>query len=86
MAWNRRATPMYRFSRWYGTKYNYENHTADIVAYDPESHEELANLFCQECGQHALLNGKEEDVTSNYCPYCGAEMVNVKRKCKRDGL
>lgn len=30
--------------------------------------------FCSMCGRNALLNGAEEYVDSNYCPYCGAKM------------
>lgn len=30
--------------------------------------------FCSKCGRNALLNGCEEYVDSNYCPYCGTKM------------
>lgn len=33
--------------------------------------------FCSMCGRNALLNGAEEYVDSNYCPYCGTKMDNM---------
>lgn len=37
--------------------------------------------FCSMCGRNALLNGAEEYVDSNYCPYCGAKKwIRSKRK------
>lgn len=36
--------------------------------------------FCSKCGRNALLNGCEEYVGSNYCPYCGAKMDGKEEK------
>ena len=33
-----------------------------------------ADAFCSLCKEHALLDGKEYGVASNYCPNCGAKM------------
>lgn len=33
-----------------------------------------ADAFCSLCKEHALLDGKEYGVASNYCPKCGAKM------------
>ena len=32
------------------------------------------DVYCSECKESALLNGHEESVFSNFCPYCGADM------------
>ena len=32
------------------------------------------DAVCSVCGYHALMNGHEDSVHSNYCPNCGARM------------
>lgn len=57
-------------SKWVVEAYDDDNRML-IIPYIKHQHSEP---FCLHCGKRALLNGAEDYVTSNYCPYCGAKM------------
>lgn len=60
--------------RWLGKRYDFNEYKYVIVPYNVTTFDNPDNLFCSVCNTPALSNGAENDVPSNYCPYCGAKM------------
>ena len=60
-----------RHGEWVVEAYPVDSDEVVILPYKDHQHNDP---FCSICGEHALLNGGEEYVTSNYCPNCGAKM------------
>lgn len=67
------ATPVVH-GKWLGRRYDFNEYKYVIVPYDVTTFDNPDNLFCSVCNTPALSNGAENDVPSNYCPYCGAKM------------
>ena len=60
-----------RHGEWLVEAYPVDSDEVVIFPYKEHQHNDP---FCSICGKHALLNGGEEYVVSNYCPNCGAKM------------
>ena len=39
----------------------------------------IDSLYCSNCGKEALRDYFEDEVRSNYCPHCGAQMDKVPK-------
>ena len=47
---------------------------SEVSGYDPllSGHDPLYGHCCSVCGEDAYLNDMGEEITSKYCPFCGA--------------
>lgn len=78
------CVPLYSACRAYGAGYRKQSEGVWVVdVWDNEKEEWVPipynkhlheDVFCSLCKEHALLDGKEYGVASNYCPNCGAHM------------